>query len=147
NTIRFLLGNIGDFHPQTDSVSLKEMSPLDRWILGRLNELIRKTATAYDNYEFYKAYHALNTFFTVDLSAGYLDMMKDRLYTWKKESPGRRATQTVMYILAHHLIRIMAPITSFLAEETLSHLPGEKPESVFLMDFPKPVAEWDDKDL
>ena len=147
NTIRFLLGNIGDFDPKRDSQKLETMSPLDRWVLGRLNELIKKTTAAYDAYEFYKVYHALNTFFTVDLSAGYLDMMKDRLYTWKKDSPGRRATQTVMYQLLHHLVRIMAPVTSFLAEETLSYLPGEKPESVFLLDFPKPIAAWDDEKL
>lgn len=147
NTYRFLLGNIGDFNPVKDQQPLEKMSPLDRWILGRLNELIRKTATAYDNYEFYKVYHGLNTFFTVDLSAGYLDMMKDRLYTWKKDSVGRRATQTVIYLVAHHLIRIMAPVTSFLAEEVLGHMPGEKPESVFLLDFPKPLAAWDDEAL
>ena len=147
NTIRFLLGNIGDFDPSKDQVPFAKMTVLDQWALGRLNELVRKSAAGYENYEFYKVYHALNVFFTVDLSAGYLDMLKDRLYTWKKDGVERRSSQTVLYILLDHLVRIMAPITSFLAEETLTYLPGEKPESVFLLDFPKPNAKWDNEDL
>jgi len=126
NTMRFMLGNIGDFDPKAHAVPFEKMTLLDRFALGRLNDLIRKTATAYDNYEFYKVYHALNVFFTVDLSAGYLDMLKDRLYTWKKTAPERRSSQTVIHTLIDHLVRIMAPITSFLAEETLSYLPGTK---------------------
>lgn len=147
NTMRFLLGNLGTFDPVSDMVAYKDMTQLDRWVLGRLNELIRKTSAAYDAFEFYKVYHGLNTFFTVELSAGYLDMSKDRLYTWKKNSVERRSAQTALYTLIHHLVRIMAPITSFLAEETLSYLPGEKAESVFLLDFPKPHAAWDDPAL
>lgn len=147
NTFRFLLGNLGDFDPKVDSVPFAQMTVLDQWALGRLNELIRKTTAAYDQYEFYKVYHSLNTFFTVELSAGYLDMLKDRLYTWKKSSPERRSSQTVLHILIDHLVRIMAPITSFLAEETLTYLPGERPESVFLLEFPKPVAAWDNPAL
>lgn len=147
NTMRFMLGNIGDFNPETDAVPFEKMTLLDRFVLGRLNDLIRKTTSAYDNYEFYKVYHALNVFFTVDLSAGYLDMLKDRLYTWKKTAPERRSSQTVIRTLIDHLVRIMAPITSFLAEETLSYLPGQKPESVFLLDFPKANPSWDDATL
>jgi len=148
NTMRFMLGNVGDFDPAKDHVPFAKMTVLDRYALGRLNELTRKTSTAYDNYEFYKVYHALNTFFTVDLSAGYLDMLKDRLYTSKKNSLERRSSQTVVFILLDHLVRIMAPITSFLAEEALSYLPSQKPQesdrSVFLLDFPKANAAWDD---
>lgn len=147
NTMRFLLGNLSDFDPHKDQVPFNKMTILDQWALGRLNDLIRKTTTAYENYEFYKVYHALNVFFTVDLSAGYLDMLKDRLYTWKKTGTERRASQTVIYILTEHLARIMAPITSFLAEETLSYLPGQKTESVFLLDFPKAHPEWDNNPL
>ena len=147
NTMRFLLGNIGDFDPAKDQVPFTSMTLLDRWILGRLNDLIRKTSSAFENYEFYKVYHALNVFFTVDLSAGYLDMLKDRLYTWKKTGQERRSSQTALYMLLDHLVRIMAPITSFLSEETLSYLPGTKPESVFLLEFPKPNAAFDYPDL
>ena len=143
NTMRFLLGNIGDFDPKKNTVEFSKMTVLDQWALGRLNDLIKKATAGYENYEFYKVYHALNTFFTVDLSAGYLDMLKDRLYTWKKDGVERRSSQTVLYIMLDHLVRIMAPITSFLAEETLSYLPGEKPESVFLLEFPKPNPTWD----
>ena len=147
NTMRFMLGNIGDFDPAKDSVEFNDMTPLDRYALGRLNELIRKCAAGYDNYEFYKVYHALNVFFTVDLSAGYLDMLKDRLYTWRKDGVERRSSQTVLYTLLDHLVRLMAPITSFLSEEVLSYLPGSKPESALLLDFPTPRAEWDNEDL
>lgn len=147
NTMRYLLGNINDFDPKKDVVPYEQMTLLDRWALGRLNELIRKTSSGYENYEFYKVYHALNHFFTVELSAGYLDMLKDRLYTFKKDGLERRSAQTVLYTLVHHLVRVMAPITSFLAEETLTHVPGDKPESVFLMEFPKPDTRWDDDDL
>jgi isoleucyl-tRNA synthetase len=147
NTTRFLLGNLGDFDPKKDSVPFEKMTVLDQWALGRLNELIRKSVAGYDGFEFYKVYHALNHFFTVDLSAGYLDMLKDRLYTSKTAGLERRSAQTVVFLLVHNLIRIMAPITSFLAEETLTYLPGDKPESVFLLEFPKPTLAWDNEKL
>ncbi len=147
NTMRFLLGNIPDFDPAEHKIEFARMTALDRWAMGRLNELIRKVTEGYESYEFYKVYHALNLFFTVDLSAGYLDMLKDRLYTWKKDGVERRSAQTVLYVLLDHLCRLMAPITSFLAEETWGYVPGPKAESVFLTDMPKPVAEWDDARL
>jgi isoleucyl-tRNA synthetase len=135
------------FDPAKDLVPFEKMTSLDRWALGRLNELIRKTTAAYEAFEFYKFYHSLNTFFTVDLSAGYLDMLKDRLYTGKTDGLERRSAQTVLYILLNNLVRIMAPVTSFLAEEVYSYLPGEKAESVFLNDFPKPNPAWDNEAL
>jgi isoleucyl-tRNA synthetase len=147
NTMRFLLGNIGDFDPAKDSVPFEKMTPLDRWALGRMGEMIRKSQAGYEGFEFYKVYHALNNFFTVDLSAGYLDMLKDRLYTWKKDGLERRSSQTVLYTMLKTLVTVMAPITSFLAEEVLSYMPGEKPESVFLLDFPQPEEKWDDEAL
>jgi isoleucyl-tRNA synthetase len=147
NTMRFLLGNISDFDPATDIVPVEKMTALDRWALGRLNEMIKKSTAGYEGFEFYKVYHALNTFFTVDLSAGYLDMLKDRLYTWKKDGVERRSSQTVLYLIVSNTVRVMAPITSFLAEEVASHMPGEKPGSVFLMDFPKANPAWDNEAL
>ncbi len=147
NTMRFLLGNISDFDPNKDRVSFKDMPVLDRYALATLNNVVRKCTHAFDSYEFYKVYHILNTFFTVDLSAGYLDMLKDRLYTANKNSLERKSAQTVLYDLVKTLIALMAPITSFLSEETLEYIPGEKPESVFLMPFPEPVAQWDDEEL
>lgn len=145
NTMRFLLGNIHDFNPRTDTVAYDDMTVLDQWALGRLNDLVIKTHAAYEGYEFYKVFHALNHFFTVDLSAGYLDMLKDRLYTAKASGPERRSAQTVLFVLLDNLVRIMAPITSFLSDEVYGYMPSTsetKPESVFLLDFPKPRSEW-----
>ncbi len=143
NTMRFLLGNIHDFKPESDSVEFTKMTTLDQWALGRLNELVRESARAYESYEFYKVYQALNNFFTVELSAGYLDMLKDRLYTGKRDGRVRRSAQTALYTMADVLTRIMAPITSFLAEEVYAELPGKRAASVFLTEFPQATPEWD----
>lgn len=142
NTIRFLLGNLNDFDPANDQVGYEQMTPLDQWALHQLNQLIEKTTAAYEAFEFYKVYHALNTFFAHDLSATYLDILKDRLYTGKATGVKRRAAQTVLYRTLQALCGIMAPIASFLAEETYSYLPGQKKESVFLTDFPLPEKSW-----
>ena len=147
NTVRFLLGNLGDFDPMKDRVPREKMRPLDQWALARLNDLILDATKSYDNYDFYKVYHALNGFFTVDLSATYLDIIKDRLYTWKKTGLARRSAQTVVYEMLVNLSALMAPILSFLAEETFEHIPGPKAESVFLASFPKARSEWADEKL
>ncbi len=142
NTIRFLLGNLNDFDPAKDQVAYKDMTPLDQWELNQLGTLIEKSTAAYDVFEFYKVYHGLNNFFAIDLSATYLDILKDRLYTGKVDGPKRRAAQTVLYHTVKSLCGVMAPIASFLAEETYGYLPGEKKESVFLTDYPKAQPEW-----
>lgn len=148
NTMRFLLGNINDFNYATDKVDFKDMPPLDQWALVRLNELIKKVTESYDNYDFYKVYHALNAFFTVDLSSIYLDILKDRLYTWRSDGRERRSSQTVFYLLTDSLIKMMAPILSFLSEETYGYFPKEgKKESIFLEDFPTQNAAWYNDDL
>lgn len=147
NTMRFMLGNLHDFDPQKDQVKFADMNVLDRWALGRLNELIRETRSAFEAYDFYKVYHALNLFFTVTLSAGYLDMLKDRLYTFKATSRERRSAQTAIFTITEHLVRIMAPITSFLADEVYGHLPGPKEDSVFLCDFPQTHSEWEQAEI
>ena len=142
NTVRFMLGNLDDFDPKKDRVDFKDMPELDQWALVRLNDLITKVRSSFDSYEFYKVYHALNNFFTVELSATYLDVLKDRLYTWKKDGIHRRAAQTVVYEIAEKTLVMMAPIVSFLAEEGYSFLPGAEQESVFLCEFPEPNPEW-----
>lgn len=142
NTMRFLLGNLGDFNPEKDQIDFADMPDLDKWALARLNQLIEQVTHAYESYNFYKVYHALNQFFTVDLSATYLDILKDRLYTWKKEGKERRSSQTVIYYLINDLVVMMAPILSFLAEEVYGYIPLKDKESVFLKDFPQPRAEW-----
>lgn len=142
NTMRFLLGATSDFDPSKDAVPFEKMPALDQWALGRLFDLNKKVTDAYDEYAFIKVYHALNNFFTVDLSATYLDVLKDRLYTWKADGLHRRSSQTVLHIMTDYLIRMMAPVLSFLAEESLTYLTGKKPESVFLLDYPTAPAAW-----
>jgi isoleucyl-tRNA synthetase len=147
NTMRFLLGNLYDFDPTKDKVDFESMPEVDRWALIKLNELIEKVTEAYESYNFYKVYHALNHFFTVELSATYLDILKDRLYTGKATGLKRRASQTVIYELLTHLTRMMAPILSFIAEETYRYIPGSDQSSVFLEPFPQPNSKWLDKEL
>ncbi len=142
NTIRFLLGNLHDFDPHKDQVPWEQMRALDQWALGRLQELIQSVTAAYETYDFYKVYHGLNHFFTVELSATYLDIIKDRLYTWKRTGVARRSAQTVVYELLTNLSLLMAPIMSFLAEETFEHIPGRTGESVLLCPFPSGVDTW-----
>jgi isoleucyl-tRNA synthetase len=147
NTFRFLLGATGDFNPATDSVDYDQLTEIDQWALGKLYDLNQKIRSAYDEYSFYKVYHALNTFFTVDLSATYLDILKDRLYTWRPDGPARRGAQTVIYTMTDYLVRMMAPILSFLAEEVYSHMKADKKESVFLLSFPAAPEKWNQPDL
>lgn len=142
NTIRFMLGNLNDFEPRKDAIAPEKMPELDRWALHQFSELIQKCTDGYEKYEFYKVFHALNNFFTVELSATYLDVLKDRLYTGRKDGNARRSSQTVLYELTKGLAGLMAPMASFLAEETFDYLPGDKPESVFLSDFPKANPAW-----
>ncbi|MBX2994368.1 MAG: isoleucine--tRNA ligase [Bdellovibrionaceae bacterium] len=147
NTMRFLLGATNDFDPAKDQVPYEKMTEIDQWALGRLAALTDNVTAAYDEYSFYKVYHALNQFFTVDLSATYLDVLKDRLYTWKADGIERRSSQTVLFLMTDYLVRMMAPVLSFLAEEVYSYAKGPKAESVFLLDFPKAPALWKNKAL
>lgn len=147
NTLRFMLGNLNDFDPQKDTVEFKDMPALDQWALMRLNKLVEKSTQAYEDYNFYKVYHALNNFFTVDLSATYLDILKDRLYTGKADGLKRRSSQTVIYYMLDDLVKLMAPIVSFIAEETYEYIPGTKKQSVFLEDFPQVNKDWDNSEV
>lgn len=142
NTMKYLLGSLHDFDFAKDAVPVEKMTAIDRWALQELAELTEKITEAYDRYEFHKVYHSLNNFFTVFLSATYLDILKDRLYTWKADGQPRRGSQTVIYHLTDFMIRMMAPILSFLAEESLTYFKGKSAESVFLMDFPSAPANW-----
>ena len=147
NTMRFLLGNVGDFDPTKDSVPYTDLMNVDKWLLSKLNALVDDVHKAYEGYEFYKVYHLLNTFVTVELSSFYLDVLKDRLYTWKQKGVERRSAQTVLIHLLQTLTGLMAPICCFLAEETYQHIPGLKEESIFLTQFPKQKFEWHSKEL
>jgi len=149
NTSRFLLGNLNDFQPETDIVDYDSMLEIDRYALHTAQELIQKILTAYDNYEFHKIYHALFNYCTLDLSAFYLDILKDRLYTSLKKSTERRSAQTAMYFILKAIAKLMAPIIPFTAEEIWKHLPEfkDKPASIHLSFLPKVNEKWVDNDL
>src|SRR5271168_4937831 len=138
NTLRFLLGNLHDFDPAINSVAFSAMQPLDQYILARTAELDAKIRAAYDDFEFHRAYHALNEFVNTDLSALYLDILKDRLYTFAPNHPGRRSAQTALWRIAETLTRLIAPILSFTADEVWALLPqsATREPSVHLALFP-----------
>ncbi len=131
NTFRFMLGNIHDFDPAADWVPLDAMEPVDVWMVHRLNDLRRELIRHYDDHQYHAIYQRIAHFFSVDLSALYMDVAKDRLYTAAPNSKKRRSAQTVLYDLAENLCLLLAPILSFTAEEVWGHLPGERPDSVF----------------
>ncbi len=137
NTARYILGNISDFNPATDSIADSDLLEIDRWALSRLEELVNRVLKSYDAYEFHVLYHAVHNFCAVDMSSFYLDVLKDRLYTSPKESLARRSAQTAMYRILEALTRMMAPVLSFTAEEIWSYMPGEREASVHLAEFPR----------
>ncbi len=146
NTCRFLLGNLFDFDPAADAVPADEMEEIDRYALAMFEVLRRRVVRAYERYEFHTVYHDLNRFATVDLSAFYLDILKDRLYC---ELPGdrlRRSSQSAMFRILDGLVRLMAPIVSFTADEIWERMPGweGKEVSVHAALFPEPVEIRDD---
>lgn len=138
NTCRYILGNIYDFDPVKDRVPVSEMGELDRWALLRLHRLIGRVTRAYENYEFHLVYHAIHNFCTVDMSAIYLDILKDRLYCDPPGSSSRRAAQTVMYDVIQALVRMLTPILAFTTEEIWQYLRRDgDPVSVQLTDWPE----------
>ncbi len=137
NTCRYLLGNLSDFDPARDTVPAAELLPIDRFILHRLQRLVERVRTAYETYEFHVLYHGLHHFCAVDLSAFYLDVLKDRLYTSAPKSPLRRSAQTAMYEILVGVVKLMAPVLSFTADEVWRHVPmPDRPQSVHLTEFP-----------
>ncbi|MBM4124484.1 MAG: isoleucine--tRNA ligase [Nitrospira sp.] len=152
NTCRFLLSNLYDFDPALHRVPFERLPELDRWALMRLGELIPRVRKAYDEFEFHAIFHALNNFCSVDLSAVYLDILKDRLYTFRRDAPLRRGSQTVLYDILVTLTKLMAPVLSFTAEEIWRVLPAsaqgttDRP-SVHLASFPEPVPQWTNAEL
>jgi len=132
NTQRFLLGNLHGFDPAADAVAPQDMIELDRWICARARALQTQVIEAYERYEFHHIYHRVHNFCVLDLGGFYLDVIKDRLYTMPAASGARRSAQTAMHHIAEAMVRWLAPILSFTAEEIWSELPGERDESVFL---------------
>jgi isoleucyl-tRNA synthetase len=149
NTARFLISNLYDFDPEKDSVALPELDEMDRWILQRTQSVLGRCREAYDNCEFHVVYHTLNNFCSVDLSAQYLDIVKDRLYCEGTKSDKRRAAQTTLYGTLNTLVHLMAPILSFTAEEIWNYMPDKdrRPKSVFLSPIPEPDASLNDPQL
>jgi len=138
NTFRFALSNLFDFDPARDSVPDAELWEMDAWMLRRTGALVRQCAAWYENFEFHRAYHAISDFCTVDLSAFYFDVLKDRLYTFAPKNIGRRSAQTAVYRIAGALDRLIAPILVFTAEEAWKYLPraASEPESVHMASLP-----------
>lgn len=148
NTARIIMANLGD--PETDFDPNKDMLPpdklfeIDKWALSELNSLVKTCRKAYEDFQFHVVYHEVNRFCTIVLSKLYIDITKDRVYVEKKDSEGRRAAQTTMFILLSSLTRLIAPMLSFTAEEiwkAMPHLSSERRESVFL----NPMPEYEEK--
>ncbi|MBQ9742686.1 MAG: isoleucine--tRNA ligase [Ruminococcus sp.] len=155
NTARYILGNINDFNPDTDRVSIDELMPIDKWAINKLNELIVKVKAGYDTYEFHQVYHAIHNFCVVDMSNFYLDVLKDRLYTEKADSLSRRAAQTTIFIILDSMTRMLAPILAYTSDEIWKYMPhcsDADPECVLFNQMPDTIdinleadfiANWD----
>ena len=141
NTARFILSNLYDFDPQVHKCSYEDLKKIDKWILFRLSKMLQKVTEVYEKFIFYKAYQEIYDFCNKELSMYYLDMIKGRLYTYYANSLERRCAQTVLYETINVLVKIIAPILVFTAEEIWQYLPKEKTEahllSVHLCDWPK----------
>ncbi len=156
NTCRFLLGNLSDFDGADHSANLQE---IDRWAMSRLQGLIRKVTRAYESFEFHEVFHAIHNFCVVDMSAIYLDILKDRLYTAKTDAVDRRASQWVLAEILSSLTRLMAPVLSFTAEEVWGHIRASRSssapdaqhdggtDSVFFAAFPEVDERFQDAEL
>ena len=149
NTSRYILGNLYDFDCKKDMVPVEDMEEMDRWALHRLQEIIRKVRNAYESYQFHVVYYTLYNFCSVDLSALYLDVLKDRLYTSKAESRERRSAQSAMYIILDAMTRLLAPVLVFTSEEIWSNMPDYdgKEESIHMTQFPEVDPQYLDEDL
>ena len=149
NTFRFLLGNLYDFDPGKEHVPCGELAEIDRWALHRLQKLVARVREAYDRFEFHVVYYSVQNFCAVEMSALYLDILKDRLYTFPARSPGRKSAQTALYEILKTLAGLVAPILSFTADEVWKHIPAtsDKAESVHLAPFPELRSEYVDESL
>jgi isoleucyl-tRNA synthetase len=138
NTFRYFVSNLYDFNPEKDALAFNQLHPLDQYMLLRTAEIADSVQKWYENFEFHRIYHQLNEFCTVDLSAVYFDVLKDRLYTASPNSRARRSAQTAVWRIGEALVRLVAPIMTFTADEVWRFLPkiANRPESVHLAYFP-----------
>ncbi len=144
NTFRYLLGNLNDFNPNNDKVSYAELTDLDKWALLRLEQVRAHVTKAYENYEFHVIYHTIHNFCTIDLSSIYLDILKDRLYASLPNDKKRKAAQTAMYEILHTLVKLVAPVLTFTAEEVWQNMAKEEvaTDSVQLAEWPVAKTEY-----
>ena len=156
NTFRFALSNLGDFDPSRDALPSDQLEEMDRWMLERTADLVKKCREWYASYDFHRVYHAVHDFCVVDLSAFYYDVLKDRLYTRAAKNKSRRSAQTAVWKITSALVRLAAPILVFTTEEIWKYLPklANDPESIHMSVFPEEravrtgisadkVAEWE----
>jgi isoleucyl-tRNA synthetase len=149
NTSRFLLGNLYDFDPAKDAVAYEDMVEIDRLALHKLQRIVARARQAYDAYEFHVIYHALFNYCTLDLSAFYLDILKDRLYTSPPDSVDRKSAQTVLHIQVDTIARLMAPILPFTADEIWQHMPCQNDgcASIHMSQLPEVNPAYTDDEL
>ena len=147
NTLRILAANLYDFDPDSDRLPLEQLQEVDRYALARYGEAVQKILRSYETYEFQTISHTLNNFLTVDMSAFYVDISKDRLYTFGEDSPERRSAQTAIYVITDGLTRLLAPLLPVTADELWQHLPGRRDDSVHLAEFPSGTQELVDPEL
>ncbi|CAH0993201.1 Isoleucine--tRNA ligase [Sinobacterium norvegicum] len=146
NTSRFLLSNLEGFDPAVNQVEADQMIALDRWAVDRAHELQQELIEAFDNYQFHMIYQKIHNFCAVDMGGFYLDIIKDRQYTTGENSLARRSCQTALYLITEALVRWLAPICSFTAEEIWPFIPGERGESVFLEEWYQGLIPMSDND-
>jgi isoleucyl-tRNA synthetase len=147
NVLRVMLANLYDFDPQADAVPRERMLEVDRWAMARWAQVSSRMVRAYEDYDYPVIYQSANHFITVDLSAFYVDITKDRMYTFGRTSEARRSGQTAMYHIVEGLARLLAPILPFTMDEVWRHLPGEREPSVHLLTFPSDAGQWSDDGL
>jgi isoleucyl-tRNA synthetase len=147
NTCRYVLGNLADFDPAHDAPALEQMAEFDRYILARLERLKADVRAAYEAYDFQAAYYAIVNFVVIDLSSLYIDVARDRLYCSAAESVERRSVQAALYHVLDTLVRILAPLIPYTADEVYAHMPGKRAESVHLLTLREPNPQWADAQL
>ena len=147
NTCRYILGNLADFDPARDAAPLGRMTEFDRYILARLERLKADVLGAFEEYDFQAVYHAIINFVVVDLSSLYIDVARDRLYCAGAASSERRSVQTALYHVIDALVRMLAPLIPFTADEIYAHMPGERAASVHLLTLAPPIPERRDAEL
>ena len=147
NVIRVLLANLYDFDPKQDAVPKARLLEIDRWALARYADAAERIIKAYDDYDYPAIFQAANQLITVDLSAFYVDVTKDRMYTFGTKSEARRSGQTAMFLIVDGLARLLAPVLSVTMDELWRALPGPREESVHMALFPRDLDQWKDAAL